>query len=208
MFNRVLLLGLLSLAGFMMAPAGSSACFKGRTVCYSDCCYRPCCHHWCHCLAYECPYERKGTIVVRCDCCPRYVPSWQYCYIYKYGFYDWVKVYRCFPHGTRIRERNTKRNIGGPAEEQSKAPIPAHISVSLPADARLTIDGRATTSTSGDRAFVTPALEPGKSYVYTLEASLQRNGRELRIAKEVSFKPGEHVQVRFNLTADSELVAE
>jgi hypothetical protein len=47
------------------------------------------------------------------------------------------------------------------------AGAPAVLHVLLPADATLTIDGEKTMSTSAERQFETPALEPGKIYLCT-----------------------------------------
>src|SRR5260370_3316451 len=56
-------------------------------------------------------------------------------------------------------------------KKKKKAPdevdAPAVIQVTLPADARLTVDGHPTTSTSENRTFVTPALPDGE-FQYTL----------------------------------------
>src|SRR5437667_464985 len=59
-------------------------------------------------------------------------------------------------------------------EKGAITPAPATILVSLPAEAKLTVDGTTTTSTSATRLFVSPALEQGKEYFYTLQADLTR----------------------------------
>lgn len=50
---------------------------------------------------------------------------------------------------------------------------PATIVVTLPAGAKLTVDGNVTTSTAAVRTFVTPAIETGSDYVYTLRAEVE-----------------------------------
>ncbi len=67
----------------------------------------------------------------------------------------------------------------------------ATLVVNLPADATLTIDGEATTSTSAQRVFVTPALEEGKEYEYTLKAKVERDGKVQTATTKVSFRAGE-----------------
>jgi uncharacterized protein (TIGR03000 family) len=49
----------------------------------------------------------------------------------------------------------------------------ATITVHLPANAQLIVDGKATRSTSATRRFTSPPLQPGKSYHYTLEARIE-----------------------------------
>jgi uncharacterized protein (TIGR03000 family) len=83
------------------------------------------------------------------------------------------------------------------AEETSKAAAPATLVVTLPADATLLIDGKATRSTSALRVFASPKLMPGKAYYYTLTAKVVRNGRTITTTKRVRVHPG--VQTRVSM---------
>ncbi len=65
----------------------------------------------------------------------------------------------------------------------------------LPADARLTIDGTATRSTSDTRTFVSPPLEPGKTYHYRLEAQLEWNGETVKASRNVEVQAGRESEV-------------
>lgn len=80
-------------------------------------------------------------------------------------------------------------------EEEAQAPAPATLLVSLPASARLTIDGAATTSTSSLRVFITPALQTGKDYSYTLQAEIVVDGKTLAVRKNVSMRAGKESRV-------------
>lgn len=80
---------------------------------------------------------------------------------------------------------------------------PAYLTVSLPADARLLIDDRATNSTSETRSFVTPALETGREYTYTLKAQVVRDGKAVVVSKEVTVKPGQETSVTLTLPTDA-----
>src|SRR5437660_8606136 len=64
----------------------------------------------------------------------------------------------------------------GPGPKKTELSAPATIVVSLPAEAKLTIDGNATRSTSARRVFTSPALEMGQEYVYSLRAEIIRDG--------------------------------
>ena len=75
----------------------------------------------------------------------------------------------------------------------------ATLIVSLPADATLTIDGEATTSTSAQRVFVTPALEEGKEYEYTLKAKVERDGKVQVATAKVTIRPGQTSQVELKM---------
>jgi len=78
---------------------------------------------------------------------------------------------------------------------KTEAPSAAKIIVSLPADARLTVDGAVTTSTSDRRVFESPELAPGKTYSYTLKAEFTQDGKPVVVTKEVSIKAGAEVNV-------------
>ena len=58
---------------------------------------------------------------------------------------------------------------------------PATVAVTLPADAKLTFDGQATRSTSAHRLFITPPLEEGKSFRYSVKAEFVRAGRIITV---------------------------
>src|SRR5205823_11966785 len=62
-------------------------------------------------------------------------------------------------------------------KKTSVEPAPATIVVTLPTEAKLTVDGNPTTSTSDRRVFVSPALDRGMEYFYTLKAEVVRDGK-------------------------------
>ncbi len=86
-------------------------------------------------------------------------------------------------------------------KKKTAAPSPATIVVTLPADAKLAIDDYATNSTSGRRTFVSPALEPGKNYVYTLKAEVVRDNKPVTITREARVRAGETTTVSIDLPA-------
>jgi uncharacterized protein (TIGR03000 family) len=90
----------------------------------------------------------------------------------------------------REREKEKKKTGSGQTQLNSSASL----IVDLPADATLTIEGQATTSTSARRVFVTPALPPG-SFHYTLKAEVLRNGQKLTATEVVPVRAGATVQV-------------
>lgn len=83
-----------------------------------------------------------------------------------------------------------------PAPKKAEGPTPATIIVSLPANATLTVDGNPTKSTSATRTLITPALDLGNSYVYTLRAEV--NGQA--ITQQVEVRGGETSQAEFSFT--------
>jgi uncharacterized protein (TIGR03000 family) len=85
----------------------------------------------------------------------------------------------------------------------------ARLIVHLPPQASLTIDDYPTMSRMDSRVFVTPPLDPGKTYTYTLRGELNRDGRFIRETKTVEVKAGEltEVTLRFGDTSREELGA-
>jgi uncharacterized protein (TIGR03000 family) len=75
----------------------------------------------------------------------------------------------------------------------------ASLVVNLPADATLTVDGEATTSTSSTRYFRTPSLDVGKDYHYTLKAKVTRDGKVETVTRRVLVRAGEETRVNLDL---------
>lgn len=69
--------------------------------------------------------------------------------------------------------------------------IPATIVVRLPADAKLVIGSQQTEQRGSERRFVSPALVPGYTYSYQLNASWTTGGKEVKIERSIEFKPGQ-----------------
>lgn len=90
---------------------------------------------------------------------------------------------------------------GGGAIDKTSAP--ATIVVNLPADAQLTFDGAITSSTAATRVFVSPALEPGKDYFYTLKAEAIRDGRTVTRTERITVRAGGETRVTLALPTAS-----
>jgi uncharacterized protein (TIGR03000 family) len=94
----------------------------------------------------------------------------------------------------------------GAAEENFAPPRPrptrAALDVRLPADARLTVDGATTRSTSHARRLVSPPLDHGRTYHYVLEAEVSRGGKAVRVSRTVPVQAGATTAVDLSLPAD------
>jgi uncharacterized protein (TIGR03000 family) len=73
----------------------------------------------------------------------------------------------------------------------------ATLTVKLPADARLFVDGVACPLTSATRSFDTPDLEAGQKYYYTLKAEVVREGETRTATRRVLVEAGKQVTVDF-----------
>jgi uncharacterized protein (TIGR03000 family) len=87
------------------------------------------------------------------------------------------------------------------SKKKASATAPATIVVTLPEEAALTINGDATVSTSGTRTFLSPALEKGKSYFYTLKARAVVDGATRELTRQVRVHAGERTDVRLDFGA-------
>jgi uncharacterized protein (TIGR03000 family) len=76
---------------------------------------------------------------------------------------------------------------------------PAQIVVQLPADAKLTFDGHLTKSADAQRWFITPPLEIGKTFHYTLKAECQRGAETVTVTKVIAVRAGRRTAVSFNV---------
>jgi len=91
-----------------------------------------------------------------------------------------------------------KKKPDNPDDEKISSDAPARIVVQLPADAKLTIDGVATKSTSAVRTFESPALKAGRAYSYVLEAKFTKDGDEVVVSKKIQVTPGKTTNVDMN----------
>src|SRR5207249_3249192 len=90
-----------------------------------------------------------------------------------------------------------------PVEKKAQGFAPATIVVTLPADAKLIIDGNVTKSTSERRTFVSPDLEPDAAYVHELTAEILVDGRTVTQTQRVTVRAGAVAEVPFNFASQN-----
>jgi uncharacterized protein (TIGR03000 family) len=86
-----------------------------------------------------------------------------------------------------------------PAPKKISAEDRATIVVNLPADAKLTVGGQPTTSTSAQRRFLSPPLEADREFYYVFRAEIVRDGQVVSASQQVAVRPGRETQVTFDL---------
>ena len=79
--------------------------------------------------------------------------------------------------------------------------VNTEVTVTLPAKAKLLVDGTDTLMTGGTHTFTTPALAKGQPFSYKFRAEIERDGKMEVVTQDVSFKAGEAVTVDFTKTA-------
>jgi uncharacterized protein (TIGR03000 family) len=78
-------------------------------------------------------------------------------------------------------------------------PLEVTIGVTLPDDAKLTVDDRPTTSTGGHRVFSSPPISVGSTYFYLLKADVMREGKLVTMRKKIEFRAGDRIEVTLKL---------
>jgi uncharacterized protein (TIGR03000 family) len=98
-----------------------------------------------------------------------------------------------------------------PAPAPGPAPAPmtslqrsATLVVSVPKDARVFVNDKATTSTGEIRRYVSNNLEPGYSYTYTLRAEMIVDGKTVTETKVIKVRAGETADLAFALNGEDE----
>src|SRR5436190_803973 len=72
---------------------------------------------------------------------------------------------------------------------------PVTLIVRVPADATVEIGGVATRQTGEERRFVSPPLQAGKEYSYSLKATWKEQGKDVVRTRDVSVAPGKEIVV-------------
>jgi uncharacterized protein (TIGR03000 family) len=95
-----------------------------------------------------------------------------------------------------------------PAAPAEKAPAPkvtpqAKVIIQVPADAQVYFDDTLMKSTSEERAFFTPKLEPGQAYYYNVKAVISRDGQTFEETKRVIVRSGQTVRESFRDTLEA-----
>lgn len=76
------------------------------------------------------------------------------------------------------------------------------LSVWVPNDARIYVNGNTTNSTGSARNYISRGLQPGASYAYEIRAEIVRDGKKLTETKQVTLVAGQRVNVEFGFEDD------
>jgi uncharacterized protein (TIGR03000 family) len=92
----------------------------------------------------------------------------------------------------------------GDAAEPEDANV-AIIDLLVPAQAEVWFDGQKTTQTGKVREFITPSLNPDKSYRYDIKVRWTTDGKEVIRKREVEVHAGDHLGVNFLPAAERKM---
>jgi uncharacterized protein (TIGR03000 family) len=73
------------------------------------------------------------------------------------------------------------------------------LDVRVPADAKVWVNGEATTQTGAERRYLTNDLTPGRSYVYSIKARWTEDGKPIEYERKVKVHGGQERVVNFNV---------
>jgi uncharacterized protein (TIGR03000 family) len=91
----------------------------------------------------------------------------------------------------------TSQSLYSPVSAAAPADTLAHVTVKVPADARVWFENTPTTSTGPVRQFDSPPLAPGQRYTYEVRATWSENGQEVTQTQRVGITAGARVEVDF-----------
>lgn len=96
-----------------------------------------------------------------------------------------------------IESRSKVEPMPGPKEGFQVPTNRALVVVNLPEGTKLYLEGALTKGEATLRAFITPELEAGSTYSYTLKAEVRRDGRIETHTRTVYFRAGNEIRVNF-----------
>jgi uncharacterized protein (TIGR03000 family) len=95
--------------------------------------------------------------------------------------------------------RSTASNGAGEEQEEPNGnPARARLELRLPATAEIWVEGDRTSQTGSVRNFMSPQLEPGKSYTYSIRAHWTSvAGQDVEVTRTVKVQAGRRIVVDF-----------
>jgi uncharacterized protein (TIGR03000 family) len=121
-------------------------------------------------------------------------------------YYGWSIVPGSGPEGGAWPERRREARYYTPAAPSG--PLPAHITLKVPADAEVWFNGQKTKATGTVRDYDSPPLASGYRYTYQIRVSWQHDGRTIAQHREVSVTSGARMTVAFPQRDASQPAAE
>jgi uncharacterized protein (TIGR03000 family) len=89
----------------------------------------------------------------------------------------------------------------GTGQGVSNTRVDGLLAVNVPEDAKIYVNGQATTSTGSSRQYVSRDLQSGFNYSYEVRAEVVRDGRTIEQVKKVDLRAGQTANVAFDFPA-------
>ncbi len=84
-----------------------------------------------------------------------------------------------------------------PPANSGETALPVALSVAVPADAEIWLEGVKTTSTGTLRQFVTPALKPGQDYILNVRIRFRRNNEDVDQTRSLRVRAGDNLRLDY-----------
>jgi uncharacterized protein (TIGR03000 family) len=94
-------------------------------------------------------------------------------------------------------------NVDKILSERPPADLTAHITVTVPAGAELTFNGKKVEGEGAIRKFYSPPLKPGQRYSYQVALREQKDGKLVTQTRKVIVTAGAHFNVDFTLPEEN-----
>lgn len=94
-----------------------------------------------------------------------------------------------------------------PTPADAPADDSAAIEVTLPAGAKVFVNGVLTTSTGSSRSYVSKGLLQGRTYSYKLRVEFERDGQKVVEQKAVQMRSGDRVEMSFGNDSQEQIAA-
>ena len=123
---------------------------------------------------------------------------------YGYGYPGWgyggFGAYSNNGYVSRVARTNAPtQSSSQPASDSIR------LTVDVPANAKVTINGLATTSTGEHRTYVSKGIQPGSAYLYQVRAEFVRDGKSVTEEKTVSLTGGQTSSVIFDAASEAQV---
>jgi uncharacterized protein (TIGR03000 family) len=107
------------------------------------------------------------------------------------------------PDGTKPEAIPAPKAKPAPGKDDKETSLnnQARLIVSVPADAKLFIDGQPMKTSASQRTFRTPKLDPRLTYYYDVRAEVVRDGKTITRTQRVILRAGDAVNATFDLPA-------
>lgn len=92
-----------------------------------------------------------------------------------------------------------------PGTSTSTTTVDGLLAVNVPQDAKIYVNGQATSSTGEARQYVSRNLQPGFNYSYEVRAEVVREGRTVEQVKKIDLRAGETANLAFDFPAGNEV---
>jgi uncharacterized protein (TIGR03000 family) len=105
------------------------------------------------------------------------------------GYYAPAYTGQYAASGTNMRYEGAYES----SDENLNNPNAISVNVRVPANAKIWFDGQPTQQQGGFRQFISPPVQSGKAYSYTIKAEWTENGQKVEKTKEVNVHAGDRV---------------